>query len=107
MGSIEAKDRKNSMGSAMNRYFRDEVDKLKITLGVSNSIEDKGSVLRFIPYLQCGIRHGCQDIGIKSLSGLKDMTNVGDFRFELRSHSTQMEGNVHSLFSYEKKVGLE
>lgn len=29
---------------------------------------------------------------------------AGELRFELRSHSAQLEGNVHSLFSYEKRL---
>lgn len=71
MGSLEAMDRKDSHGSAMDRYYHKDIDKTKVAQGVSGSIVDKGSVLRYVPYLQCGIRHGCQDIGSKSLTELR------------------------------------
>lgn len=104
MGSLEAMDRKDAQGSAMNRYFHNQRDKLKVAQGVSGSIVDKGSILRFIPYLQSGLKHGCQDIGARSLSMLRDMTYSGQLKFERRSYSAQLEGNVHGLFSYEKRL---
>lgn len=104
MGSLEAMNRKDAKGSAMDRYFHNEMDKMKVAQGVSGSIVDKGSVLKFIPYLQTGIRHSCQDIGVKSVGALKTLNANGKLRFERRSNSAQAEGNVHSLFSYEKRL---
>ncbi|KAF2885623.1 hypothetical protein ILUMI_20565 [Ignelater luminosus] len=104
MGSLEAMDRKDAQGSAMDRYYHNQMDKMKVAQGVSGSIVDKGSVLRFVPYLQCGLKHGCQDIGAKSLNQLRSMMYSGELKFERRSYAAQLEGNVHSLFSYEKRL---
>ncbi|KAK0173003.1 hypothetical protein PV328_006258 [Microctonus aethiopoides] len=104
MGSLEAMNKKDSKGSAMDRYFHNEMDKFKVAQGVSGSIVDKGSVLKFLPYLQCGIKHGCQDIGVRTIESLRSLMYSGEIRFERRSPSAQQEGNVHSLFSYEKRL---
>ncbi|XP_055317245.1 inosine-5'-monophosphate dehydrogenase isoform X2 [Sitodiplosis mosellana] len=104
MGSLEAMERKDAKGAAMSRYFHTEIDKLHVAQGVSGSIVDKGSVLQFLPYLKCGLQHSCQDIGARSVSALRNMIYSGELRFMKRTHSAQLEGNVHGLFSYEKRL---
>ena len=104
MGSLEAMERKDAGASAMDRYFHKESDAIRVAQGVSGNIVDKGSVLRFLPYLVSGLRHGCQDVGARSLSVLRSMMYSGELKFERRTPSSQLEGGVHSLHSYEKRL---
>ncbi|XP_039959171.1 inosine-5'-monophosphate dehydrogenase [Bactrocera neohumeralis] len=104
MGSLEAMERRDAKGAAMSRYYHTEMDRTKVAQGVSGSIVDKGSVLRYLPYLECGLQHSCQDIGARTVSELRAMIYNGKLRFMKRTHSAQVEGNVHGLFSYEKRL---
>ncbi|KAK8166660.1 inosine-5'-monophosphate dehydrogenase IMD2 [Phyllosticta citrichinensis] len=112
MGSIDAmEDKKAGAGSkdakASNagtaRYFS-EGDRVLVAQGVSGSVLDRGSLTKFLPYLQAGVQHSLQDIGVPSLAELKDAVEDGKVRFELRTASAQAEGNVHGLHSFDKKL---
>lgn len=104
MGSLEAMETKNTGISAMERYFHKEGDAVRVAQGVSGNIVDKGSVLRYLPYLVAGLRHACQDVGARSLSLLRSMMYSGELKFERRTPNSQLEGGVHSLHSYEKRL---
>merc|ERR1740121_2584287 len=98
MGSIDAMKKGSD-----DRYFGTN-SSVKVAQGVSGTVQDKGSIHRYIPYLAQGIRHGMQDIGAESVSSLRSMFYDGTLRFELRSPAAQREGAVHDLHSFERKL---
>jgi len=80
--------------------------RVAIAQGVTGTVVDKGSLKRYLPYLIGGVRHGFQDLGIKTLSEIPaKRTKSKEIRFEIRSPAAQKEGNVHSLHSYTKNTG--
>ena len=69
MGSLGAM-REKLGGAGKARYFS-ESSKVMVAQGVSGSVADKGSLFQYIPYIVTGIKHGLQDIGVKSLVQLR------------------------------------
>ncbi|KAJ3116508.1 inosine-5'-monophosphate dehydrogenase [Phlyctochytrium bullatum] len=100
MGSLDAMERGDAAGK---RYFS-EADKVKVAQGVSGAVVDKGSVKRFLGYLTTGVQHGLQDIGCISLEKLREDVVAGTVRFQKRTASAQLEGGVHGLYQYEKRL---
>jgi len=98
MGSIDAMKKGSD-----DRYFGSGAA-LKVAQGVSGTVQDKGSVHRYVPYLVQGLRHGMQDIGAKSVDELRQQLYGGQLRFELRSAAAQREGGVHGLHSFERRL---
>ncbi|CAI5446913.1 unnamed protein product [Caenorhabditis angaria] len=101
MGSLDAME---AHASSQDRYFTKETDQIKVAQGVSATMKDRGSCHKFIPYLIRGVQHGMQDIGVQSLRELREKVDGGKIRFERRSTNAQLEGGVHSLHSFEKRL---
>lgn len=101
MGSIEAM----SKGSEKRYVWENSsAHSVKVAQGVSGAVQDKGTLLRYIPYLVQGVRHGMQDAGLKSLNQTWDNLYNEKLRFEIRSPAAQKEGGVHGLHSYQKRL---
>lgn len=90
-------------------FYADSGTRLKAYSGIASSgvrgaVQDKGSLHKYMPYLNQGVRHGMQDIGAKSVPDLIDKMVSEQLRFELRSSAAQREGGVHGLHSFERKL---
>ena len=99
MGSIEAMEHGSSQ-----RYFSSSHATMRVAQGVVGSVVDKGSLRQYLPYLVQGVRHGFQDLGVMSMQDMKEQREDGRLRCEVRSSSAQVEGGIHNLHSYEKRL---
>jgi len=99
MGSLDAMKHKASQ----SRYFSDK-SQIKVAQGVSGAVQDRGSIYDYIPYLIAGVKHGKQDLGIKSIREMHKCLYSGELRFERRSAAARGEGGVHGLHHFEKKL---
>lgn len=107
MGSIDAIEhlsgKNKGDNSAASRYYS-ETDTIRVAQGVSGSVIDKGSLHVYLPYLRIGLQHSLQDIGVQNLTELRQEVKKKNIRFEFRTVASQLEGNVHGLHSYQKKL---
>lgn len=76
----------------------------RVAAGVNGAVVDKGPLARYFPFLCQSVRHGFQDMGVRSLHEAWDHLHSGKLRFELRSPSAQKEGGVHDLHSFTQRL---
>lgn len=68
-----------------------------VSFGVSAAVVDRGSVRGLIPYTMMGVKHGFQDLGIRTVTDLHAALYDGSLTMEVRSGSAIKEGNIHDL----------
>jgi len=96
MGSIEAQ-----LEGGEKRYFSQKTT-IPVPHGVSGTVVDRGPLGTFIPYLMQGVRDSLQKLGYRDIPALQRALAEGALRFESRSPSAQIEGNVHGLHSFKE-----
>jgi len=96
MGSPEVMQERGAQ-----RYMEAD-ETVKVAQGVSGTVVDKGSVVDYVPYLMQGLRHFMQDVGCQTIPELHEAVGAGGVRFEKRTLSSRIEGNVHSLHSFQE-----
>ncbi|EJU05945.1 IMP dehydrogenase [Dacryopinax primogenitus] len=89
--------------AATSRYFS-ESSAVKVAQGVSGDVQDKGSVKPFLQYLHAGLQHSMQDMGLRSVPELRRGVGSGQVRFEKRTVNGVVEGGVHGLNSFTKRL---
>ena len=97
MGSLDAMKKNSS-----RRYLYDKKAQISVAQGVSGTVSSKGSVHTFIPHLMQGVKHGLQNVGVKTIDDLHEELYGRKLRFELRTVASQMEGNVHHLHTWDE-----
>jgi IMP dehydrogenase len=75
-----------------------------IVYGVAGAVVDNGTIHQYIPFMQQSLRHGFQDLGVRTIPQLHEELYAGKLRFERRSLCAQKEGGVHDLFSFTKQL---
>lgn len=94
----------NSLGESASFSVTSTDPAYRLAAGVSGAVVDKGPLSRYIPYLCQSLRHGMQDMGVRSIFSMTEQLYSGVLRFELRSASAQREGGVHDLHSYTQRL---
>jgi IMP dehydrogenase len=93
MGSIGAMQKRHS-----DRYMTQE---RIVAQGVSGEVLSKGSVCEHLGQIIDGVKSGLQNIGINEISKISQLNEEKRIRWEQKTHSTLMEGNVHSLYHFQ------
>ena len=82
MGSIEAMEEGQEIFQNLNQteshyntatsHYLSDASTLKIAQGVSGNVQDKGSVVAFLPSLHTGMQYSLRDVRVKNIKELQE-----------------------------------
>lgn len=92
MGSISAMTHKHT-----DRYLSGNTK--MVAQGVSGEVISKGPLKEQLEHLISAVKSGLQNIGIENVTDIDKLNNEKRIRWEQKSHSSILEGRVHSIYS--------
>ncbi|EDO16110.1 hypothetical protein Kpol_1001p22 [Vanderwaltozyma polyspora DSM 70294] len=103
MGSIDAMQKTDKKANASTSRYFSESDSVLVAQGVAGAVVDR-VLSRSSSHTCTTVYNTHVKILVSLTKSLRSEVDASNVRFEFRSASAQLEGNVHNLHSYEKRL---